>query len=71
MPIYEYTCLSCNHEFEELLRSMSAENAVRCPACRSRKVTRKPSVFAARQDASKSAGGSCSQCCDPNGPCAL
>jgi putative FmdB family regulatory protein len=73
MPIYEYVCLSCDHEFEELVRSMSAADTVRCPACKSGKVTRKLSVFAARQGEAKPsgmpAGPPCSECCNPGGPC--
>jgi putative FmdB family regulatory protein len=73
MPIYEYICGSCKHEFEELT-SASGSNRVRCPKCESTKTERKLSVFAARQGASKpadmpSAPGPCSSCCDPGGSC--
>lgn len=76
MPIYEYTCGSCKKEFEELLRSAAAEKTVRCPECGSPKVTRKLSVFAARQGESRSAaaggfGGPCGRCGDPDGPCSV
>ncbi len=30
MPIYEYRCRNCDHEFEELVRS---DQKVVCPAC--------------------------------------
>ncbi len=31
MPIYEYRCQACGHQFEYLLRASS--QAARCPAC--------------------------------------
>jgi putative FmdB family regulatory protein len=34
MPIYEYKCCACGHEFEELVFKENA--AVDCPACKSR-----------------------------------
>ena len=75
MPLYEYVCVSCDHEFEELVLNKAAEDAVRCPACRSSEITRKLSVFAARQGASKPvdppAVGPCGQCCNPDGTCPL
>lgn len=75
MPIYEYICRSCNHEFEELARSPRDRDTMQCPACESSEVTRKLSVFAARQGESRPAnlppGGPCSTCSDPNGPCSL
>lgn len=38
MPIYEYVCSKCAHEFEELI--LGAEEDVACPECGS-KQTRK------------------------------
>ncbi len=75
MPVYEYVCKSCGHEFEEFTRSMTDSDVVTCPACGKRTAERKLSVFAARQGASKpvgvSAGGPCNRCGDPNGPCSV
>ncbi|HBE79545.1 MAG TPA: hypothetical protein DDW65_17480 [Firmicutes bacterium] len=64
MPIYEFKCLACNTEFEELCRS--GENA-RCPKCSSPDTKRKLSVFCAKSsgsDGSKAIGGghSCGSC---------
>jgi putative FmdB family regulatory protein len=39
MPIYEYACEKCGHEFEVEQR-MSAEPVKSCPVCRARKVKR-------------------------------
>ncbi|MFO0974541.1 MAG: zinc ribbon domain-containing protein [Phycisphaerae bacterium] len=71
MPVFEYQCEACRHEFEELVRSAGAADRAACPACGSRKVARKLSVFAARQAESRAArpGGACGRCGDPNGPC--
>jgi putative FmdB family regulatory protein len=36
VPIFEYRCLKCDHEFERLVRSSS--ESVECPACASPRV---------------------------------
>ena len=41
MPIYEYVCDECGHEFELLVRS-GAEPA--CPACEGRRLSRQVSL---------------------------
>ena len=70
MPIYEFVCLGCKHEFEELSRSMTDPQEVRCPKCGGR-VDRKLSLFAARKGTSGESAWSagCGRCGDPNGPC--
>lgn len=77
MPLFEFNCQSCNHEFEELLLTASPANeAVSCPACGSKTVTKKLSVFsnaAATSDpapASLPAGG-CGRCGNPYASCSL
>jgi len=45
MPMYEYRCLDCDEEFEELVRS--DDEAVECEACDSDNVKRMMSTFAA------------------------
>ena len=45
MPIHEYRCTECGHEFEELVRN--EKQKVACEKCGSRKLERKLSVFAA------------------------
>lgn len=58
MPIYEYTCKSCKAAFEQLVKSMSGQEKVKCPKCGSAKTERALSVFAVRAESgSKSAGG--------------
>ena len=72
MPIFEYVCRSCEHEFEELVRAAN-EAAPPCPRCGKRKVERRISVFAARQGQASdpATGGGCGRCGDPSGPCGM
>jgi len=42
MPLYDYACRRCNHEFESLVAN--AEEAVECPECNSRRIERQMSV---------------------------
>ena len=53
MPIYEYDCRACGHSFE-LLVAPGGKGA-RCPRCRSARLKRRLSVFAAHQGASSAA----------------
>jgi putative FmdB family regulatory protein len=46
MPIYEYICRDCQHEFEVLVRGTNSEELV-CPECGCYKLTKKLSVPAA------------------------
>lgn len=43
MPIFEYQCHSCSHEFEKLVFA-SDEPEITCPACNSRDVIKKMSA---------------------------
>lgn len=71
MPIFEYACRACGHEFETLVR---ASETPACTSCESTDLHKKLSVFAAQAAASADAGSSpCGTCADPRGPgaCAL
>ncbi len=73
MPIFEYICQECQHEFESLV---FGRDKAKCPKCRSRKLSPQLSVFAmsskgmsARGAASQSPStGACGSCGDPRGP---
>ena len=50
MPIYEYACRSCAHEFEALVRGTTTPV---CPACRSEKLERRFSLPAVRSESTR------------------
>ncbi len=71
MPIFEYVCSNCNHEFEALVYG---NQKAECPKCRGKKLTTQLSVFAVSSKSS-SAGfsetptsGPCGACGDERGP---
>ncbi|HEY7617549.1 MAG TPA: zinc ribbon domain-containing protein [Terriglobales bacterium] len=68
MPIFEYTCKACDHQFEALVfGGQKAE----CPKCHSKKLTPQLSVFAVAGKGASSAAespGACGTCGDPRGP---
>ena len=72
MPIYEYTCRSCETKFEKLVRSMTSREEIPCPKCGSGETTRDLSLFAvgAEQAKPSSGPGMCGRCGGP-GPCAM
>ncbi len=43
MPIYEYACRSCGHEFEEL-QKISEKPLVKCPSCGNKSLVKKVSA---------------------------
>jgi putative FmdB family regulatory protein len=48
MPIYDFACRACGHEFEALVRPQDAAPA--CPSCRSTDLQRLISSFALSTD---------------------
>jgi putative FmdB family regulatory protein len=70
MPIYEYACRACAHDFEALV--FGSERAA-CPSCGTTDVEKRFSAFAthgAPRPGSADAlpPGSCGSCGDPRGP---
>jgi len=51
MPLFEYACKECDHEFEALVRGSDAPE---CPSCHSKDLQRRLSVFAAHTSSSGS-----------------
>lgn len=47
MPIFEYTCKRCDHQFEQLVR---ADVDPECPKCHSTKLEKLLSAFAVSSD---------------------
>jgi putative FmdB family regulatory protein len=67
MPIFEYVCDKCHHEFEALV---FGEEKAECPKCHSKKLEAQLSVFAAQSKSGSGAGatpGPCGSCGDPRG----
>jgi putative FmdB family regulatory protein len=67
MPVFEFQCESCQHEFEELV--MKRDEVINCPRCggdRSRKLM---SAFAVTGSARHSGGNGCGSCSASPGKC--
>jgi putative FmdB family regulatory protein len=54
MPIYEFECAACGHQFEDLVSLSANLRAVACPECGKKKARKLLSVFAT---ATKDTGG--------------
>jgi putative FmdB family regulatory protein len=69
MPIFEYICKDCRHEFEALV---FGKQKAECPKCQSRKLEAQLSVFAVSAKSGSSTrtmpAGPCGSCGDPRGP---
>lgn len=67
MPIYEYACKKCGHEFETLVRSSTVPD---CPSCNSTDLEKKLSVFATAGSTAQAAphAGPCGSCPHSAGP---
>jgi putative FmdB family regulatory protein len=70
MPLYEYACQECAHQFEALVRGSETPE---CPACHATSLERRLSRFAAHTGGAASAvrlnaPGPCGSCGDPRGP---
>lgn len=70
MPIFEYRCKDCEEKFESLVLGRERPQ---CPSCRSARLEKLLSTFAAVTGTSRGAGrsegpGPCGTCGDPRGP---
>ena len=67
MPIFEYACQKCDHQFEALVYG---DQKAECPKCRSKKLAQQLSVFAVSGKGAASSSpavGACGSCGDPRG----
>ena len=73
MPIFEYVCKECQHEFEALV---FGKQKAECPRCQSKKLEPQLSVFAvlaksgatSQPSFSPEPAGPCGSCGDARGP---
>lgn len=68
MPIFEYTCKECSHQFEALV---FGKDKATCPKCQSKRLEPQLSVFAMSAKGSVDSApttGACGSCGDPRGP---
>ena len=68
MPIYEYACHQCGHEFEALIRQSTVPE---CPSCRGTDLEKLLSVFATTSAGAAATPvdmGACGSCGHPDGP---
>jgi putative FmdB family regulatory protein len=71
MPLFEYACAVCAHEFEALVRGSETPE---CPSCHATSLQRRQSTFAAHTNGpspftrAAAPAGPCGSCGDPRGP---
>ena len=67
MPIYEYACSGCGHQFEALV---SSDTTPQCPHCHSVELEKQLSVFATTASSASAPPlpGPCGSCGHPDGP---
>jgi putative FmdB family regulatory protein len=70
MPLFEYECRTCSHQFEYLTR---AGQSPVCPKCESAELQKRLSAFAVGASGVSSfsgaqPAGACGSCGDPRGP---
>ena len=66
MPIYEYRCQGCGHQFETIV---GGSTRPQCPECQGNGLEKLLSVFAVGAQSQEMAPASgCGTCGDPRGP---
>jgi len=65
MPIYEYRCDRCGHQFEKLIRNQN-DLPDKCPECNAEGLKKLFSTFSAKVAASSAGGAGCA-----DGSCSL
>ena len=67
MPIYEYQCVDCRHDFEAIVQRGAAPA---CPSCESRSLQKRLSAFAVGRpgdSVTEPLTPACGTCGDPRG----
>ncbi len=71
MPVYEYVCEKCGKTTEALRPMRDADSPIVCEHCKSKKVHRAHSVFAAAvKESAPAAGPGCASCAE-RGSCPM
>lgn len=66
MPLFDFECKSCEHQFEALV---SEKRKPACPECESRELEKLLTSFAVGSSSLQTpAPGGCGTCGDPRGP---
>ncbi|MGA2856564.1 MAG: zinc ribbon domain-containing protein [Candidatus Sulfotelmatobacter sp.] len=65
MPIFEYICQECHHQFEALVYG---KEKAECPKCHATRLEPQISVFAKGSSPSAPSASPCASCGDPRGP---
>lgn len=70
MPLYEFRCAKCDHQFEHLTRTQQVPTDLACPQCGSKEVKRLLSSFFAHTAPAKSKAAVPEHCreCPSAGP---
>lgn len=70
MPIYEFVCDKCGHQFEQLFASMQQRSLPSCPKCQG-PTKKQISAFAAHSTGHEGPCGQARSACamSPNGDC--
>ncbi len=67
MPLYEYRCSQCGHQFEKMVRFSEANQSPVCPNCQSIDTQKQLSTFASLGGSSGSSISSGSSCGSSSG----
>lgn len=62
MPLYEYQCQDCEHDFERMVRFFDADRPQECPHCGSDQTMKRISTFATSGAGATASSGSSSSC---------